>query len=102
MSQLQEELTEREEALQRARKTAHVETMDMLARTSERWSRRVDALEESPISNAKQLQICCLRLSLYLTIMTCWILSACVELSLYQELNSILLTVTCINHNFLA
>lgn len=39
VSQLQEALTEREEVLQRAGKTAHVETMDMLARTSERWSR---------------------------------------------------------------
>lgn len=102
VSQLQEALTEREEVLQRPGKTAHVKTMDMLARTSEQWSGWGDALEERLISNANKLQKHCLRSSLYLTIMTCWILSACVELPLYQELSSILLTLTCVNHNFLA
>ena len=69
--QLQEDLKEKEEALQRARKTACLETLDMLARTSEQWRSRCDALEQSLASTTNQLQVRCLRPSLYFTVITC-------------------------------
>ena len=86
VSQLQQDLKEKEEALQNARKTARVETLDMLARTSEQWRSRCDALEESLASTTSQLQVRCLTSSLYLTAVTWWILTAGSELSYVTDI----------------
>ena len=93
VSRLQEELQEktglldREIEKRRLRTKAHVETLHQLSlketelnRIEEQWKSRCDRLEENHVSKSTHLQVSCLISSLYFTIISCWILTACVGL----------------------
>ena len=93
VSRLQEELQEktglldREIEKRRARTKAHVETLYQLSlKETElnsiegQWKSRCDRLVENHVSKSTLLQVSCLISSTYLTIISCWILTACVGL----------------------
>ena len=87
-SELKKELTSKEKALERA-KTAN----SVLSYASEEWRTRCEVMEKGLAANTFQLQVSCLRSSIYFTIISCWILTAALNIKIkilffsFQELN---------------
>ena len=80
-------LLNREIKKRQARTKALVETLQQMSlkdiqinKIEGQWKSKCDALEESRVSNSTQLQVSCLRSSVYFTIISCWIPTACVGL----------------------
>ena len=86
VSRLKEKLNHNEHVLMTAMKKRfntknHVDTQDQPAQTEQELKRSwCDAPEESHVSNSTQLQVSCRGSSVYFTIISLWILTACVGL----------------------
>ena len=75
--ELKKELTNKDKALERA-KTAN----SVLSYASEEWRTRCEVMEKGLAANTFQLQVSCLRSSIYFTIISCWILTAALNIKI--------------------